>query len=253
MDIQEEAKSAAEQYRNVISVNEKIKALKKKVRDGTADIEDATEYASLTGKSLGDILTGQIMVLFPEKITYEEARELIGPVTRENYQSVANYVKAVIRGINQADGLGIAALVSGYPENRVEGLAKALENMTVVSKEIMKLWQSFETLSMSTVDDSVRKNIDFRNKLGFEVSVIREFHPEETIQSKHHGKGMWECPWCKSVAGVYNYEDVKDTGNDVWRRHNGCHCVITYKSSEKTDVIYNGMRARAPDNNTSRR
>ena len=36
------------------------------------------------------------------------------------------------------------------------------------------------------------------------------------------------CDWCEEVAGTYDYFEVKDKGNDVWRRHLGCQCDIEF-------------------------
>ena len=36
------------------------------------------------------------------------------------------------------------------------------------------------------------------------------------------------CKWCQSLEGTYRYEDVSGSGNDVWRRHKNCKCLIVY-------------------------
>ncbi|MDY6064944.1 MAG: DUF4258 domain-containing protein, partial [Finegoldia sp.] len=42
------------------------------------------------------------------------------------------------------------------------------------------------------------------------------------------------CKWCRSLAGTYFYNEVKATGNDVWRRHRSCRCyVIDYHPGKK--------------------
>lgn len=65
------------------------------------------------------------------------------------------------------------------------------------------------------MDDFVRENADFQYKAGL----------SPTIERKTTGKC---CAWCSNLAGSYPYEDVKDKGNDVFRRHKNCHCQILY-------------------------
>ncbi len=36
------------------------------------------------------------------------------------------------------------------------------------------------------------------------------------------------CAWCSRIAGRYDYEDVRDKGNDVFRRHERCRCTVDY-------------------------
>lgn len=69
--------------------------------------------------------------------------------------------------------------------------------------------------SQSIVDDTVKVNADFHFKNGFTPKIIRQTR----------GKC---CAWCEKLVGVYEYEKVKDTGNDVFRRHRHCDCTVEY-------------------------
>ena len=40
------------------------------------------------------------------------------------------------------------------------------------------------------------------------------------------------CDWCAKLAGTYPYADVRDIGNDVYRRHRSCRCCIVYDPGE---------------------
>ena len=46
------------------------------------------------------------------------------------------------------------------------------------------------------------------------------------------------CAWCDKLAGVYDYESVKDTGNNVFRRHRHCRCIVNYvpEKGKRQDV-----------------
>ena len=40
------------------------------------------------------------------------------------------------------------------------------------------------------------------------------------------------CEWCNRLTGVYDYEAVSDTGNDVFRRHKHCRCTVEYDAGD---------------------
>ncbi len=76
-----------------------------------------------------------------------------------------------------------------------------------------------DNFSQSIVDNAVRQNADFQWKSGLEPKIVR------TAEYKC-------CKWCSNLEGSHRYEDVKDTGNDVFRRHNNCRCKVTYVPSK---------------------
>ena len=45
------------------------------------------------------------------------------------------------------------------------------------------------------------------------------------------------CKWCRGLAGVYNYDEVKDKGNDVFRRHANCRCQVIYDPSNGSKKV----------------
>ena len=55
----------------------------------------------------------------------------------------------------------------------------------------------------------------------------------EVIETYKSSESIWQlffnaCKWCQSLEGTYRYEDVSDSGNDFWRRHRNCRCLIVY-------------------------
>ena len=250
MELRNEAAKLEREFAADVRKDEKLSALYKKVRDGTATTEDATEFASLSGKKMAERIRKRLLELYPEKkVSYEDITELLPPTEKRNYKNIAELYKAVQAKLNRLNGLELNAAAADYPEDRYDGINRLISEMDDIEEEFRSAELKMENASMSTVDDSIHENADYHSRLGLKTIVIREFHPEETDQSAHHDKGYWECPWCKEMEGTYDYDEVKDAGNDVWRRHDGCHCVITYKSEKKTDVVYNGIKPRAPDRN----
>lgn len=79
---------------------------------------------------------------------------------------------------------------------------------------------------MSIVDDSVKNNADFHYKTGLRPKIIRITD----------GRC---CEWCSKLAGSYDYEKVRNAGNDVFRRHRNCGCIVAYDPDDGTKRIQN--------------
>ena len=62
-------------------------------------------------------------------------------------------------------------------------------------------------------DQYVEANVKFRSRAGMKEVIIR----------RQLGKC---CKWCADLAGIYEYGDHPD---DVFRRHDNCKCMVTYK------------------------
>ena len=70
-------------------------------------------------------------------------------------------------------------------------------------------------------DQYVEANVKFRSKAGMKEVIIR----------RQLGKC---CKWCADLAGIYEYGNHPD---DVFRRHDNCKCMVTYKDEDGyTDV-----------------
>lgn len=70
-------------------------------------------------------------------------------------------------------------------------------------------------------DQYVEANVKFRSRAGMKEVIIR----------RQLGKC---CKWCADLAGIYEYGDHPD---DVFRRHDNCKCMVTYKDEDGyTDV-----------------
>lgn len=100
-------------------------------------------------------------------------------------------------------------------DDRISGIIEALVNADGYEL-VQNLFEvAIQTYAKHIVDNCVRQNADFHYKSGLSPKIIR------TTSGK-------TCKWCQSLAGVYKYEDVKGTGNDVFRRHANCDCLVVY-------------------------
>ena len=66
------------------------------------------------------------------------------------------------------------------------------------------------------IDDFVAANVDMRYSMGIRSVIIRQMMANC-------------CDWCKGLAGVY---DAKDVPKDIYRRHDNCKCLVTFRSEK---------------------
>lgn len=83
------------------------------------------------------------------------------------------------------------------------------------------LGEPVSNLCHAFYDQYVEANVKFRSRAGMKEVIIR----------RQLGKC---CKWCADLAGIYEYGDHPD---DIFRRHDNCKCMVTYKDeSGYTDV-----------------
>ena len=81
------------------------------------------------------------------------------------------------------------------------------------------LGEAVVNFTQSVIDAAVKENADFHLKAGLRPKIRR------TSTGKC-------CEWCNRLTGVYDYEAVSDTGNDVFRRHKHCRCTVEYDAGD---------------------
>ncbi len=86
---------------------------------------------------------------------------------------------------------------------------------------------SFCNVGQSFYDKYVEANVNFRSKLGMKEVIIRR-------QLGHC------CEWCASLAGIYNAWNMPaDIHDNIYRRHRNCRCLVTYKSEDGYQDVWN--------------
>lgn len=93
---------------------------------------------------------------------------------------------------------------------------KSFENIisNILGEPVSNLCHAF-------YDQYVEANVKFRSRAGMKTVIIR----------RQLGKC---CKWCADLAGIYEYGNHPD---DVFRRHDNCKCMVTYKDEDGyTDV-----------------
>ena len=120
------------------------------------------------------------------------------------------------KAIDEAQGIGIRAVPAPYPERRVSDLfykAGAPDATFEGARQLIE--RAIPTITQAFHDDHIRHNAEQRYRAGMAPKIVR-----------HAAAGC--CRWCAGLGGIYDYEDVRDTGNDVFRRHENCRCSVEY-------------------------
>lgn len=194
-------------------LQDKLFALKNK----KASYKDANEFAEELGKILAEIFKDKIKTedLPDGKMFYNIAQRIVDPNMHLTFDMVGDYSRDVQALLNQEAGISIAALKADINQDRIDKIVEKVSSYDSYDDGKWLLDEPIVNFTQSIVDSTIRKNADFHYKLGFKPKIVRR-----------EVGGC--CKWCKDKAGVYDYESVKNTGNDVFRRHRYCRCTVDY-------------------------
>lgn len=210
-------KKIQEEFHKNCSSNKELQEISKKVADGTANCEDLENYAIAAGEMLAKAMHDNVSgVILPDgKMYYNIASRIMPPNLEECYAMVADIAEGIYGILNEKAGIHIKALRPDLNKDRIDGLVNYVSNADQYEDVRKSTEQSMVTFSQSVATDAVHKNADFQYKAGLTPKIRRR------------AEGNC-CKWCQSLEGTYDYADVRNTGNDVWRRHRDCRCEVTY-------------------------
>lgn len=204
-------------------LQDKLFALKNK----KASYKDANEFAEELGEILAETFKDKIKTedLPDGKMYYNIAQRIIDPNMHMTFDMVGDYSRDVQALLNQKAGISIAALKADINQDRIDKIVEKVSRYDSYDDAKWLLDEPIINFSQSIVDSTIKKNADFHYNLGLKPKIVRR-----------EVGGC--CKWCKDKAGVYDYESVKDTGNDVFRRHRYCRCTVDYvpDKSRRQDV-----------------
>ena len=206
-----------EAFRKEYDLSGEIQGLLGKVKNGTATYREAQQYALEVHKITGSIWRDYVSSegLPDGRMYYNIASRLIPSSLDENYQLVADYTETVQQALNQKASIGLKAQRPAKNQDRIDGLVEMAAEAEAYDDIKATLDSGMENFVQNIVDESVRINAGFQASAGLEPKVIRSVNRPC-------------CKWCAQLAGVYDYDDVYEDGNDVWRRHRNCDCLIEY-------------------------
>lgn len=203
---------------NELFENDKaIQSLYEAIKNGTATYYDANEFAikvgGLMSKSFREFI--DVNSLPDGKFYYNIAKRIFEPMLSTDHDLVADYCVEVQKLLNQSAKIGMNPIKPAINDDRVRGIIDKVSNADKLEDVEFMLDEPIINFSQSVVDDSVKANADFQYRSGLKPKIVR------TVMGNC-------CKWCRNIAGTYDYYEVSDTGNNVFRRHAYCRCTVTY-------------------------
>lgn len=202
-----------------------IRSLYRRVADGKATYAEVQTLAQRASVICSEVL----MDYAPEADFAEWARELVTPSLTQMHGLIDDVAQQVQTHLNRVAELGIKAQSVPVDAERIGGIASALEAAEDTAQAESLLRRTSENYARHVGDEAVRRNAAFQSRAGLKPTIRR------TSAAKC-------CAWCAEVAGTYDYADVSQQGDNVWRRHLDCRCLITYIAPGRTETVLNYRR-----------
>ncbi len=224
-------------FRKKFKESSKIETVYEKIKAGTATYADADEFAIETGEILSQALQEHIYsdALPDGRMYYNIAQRILQPSMENNYNLTADTSMQVQSIINKANGIGIKAVKPELNQDRIDGIVNIVSETENFDDVSYMFKEAIVNFTQSIVDDAVRANADFQYKAGLSPKIRR------TVRGNC-------CEWCANLAGTYEYKKVSDTGNDVFRRHKYCRCLVEFDDgSGKVQNVHTKKRSDKDD------
>lgn len=216
MDVEKLLQQILNRYANGKADSRKLNAVARKVAEGLGGYADAQNYAIEAGRLLTDALREYLPEALTDGRLYREFADVLVRTPLETAgRDVAQIATAVQETLNQAAGIGLSAIVPEMNADQVTGIITGICNAPSYENNVLQFLDQVENCLEGYVDDFVHDNANFQYEAGLSPTV-------ERIPT---GKC---CEWCDRLAGIWMYSQVRNAGNDVWKRHNNCHCQIIY-------------------------
>ena len=121
--------------------------------------------------------------------------------------------------INKRQKIGIKVIKPELNKDKVQGIVDITSGKKRFDDIAYMLGDPLINFAQTIVDDTVQANADFQYRAGLSPKIIR------TATGKC-------CEWCDNLEGTYEYENVSDTGNDVFKRHEHCRCMVEHDNGD---------------------
>lgn len=182
-----------------------------------ATYKEANEFAIEVGEILTKAFQQNISsdILPDGKMYYNIAERILTPTLEQNHEIVSAFSQDVQSILNEKVGIGIKPVKPEINQDRIQGIIDIVSGKDKYDDIAYMLGDPIVNFTLAVVDATVRANADFQYKAGLNPKIRR------TSTGKC-------CEWCDKLAGIYNYEEVSDTGNKVFRRHKNCRCLVEY-------------------------
>lgn len=210
-------------FEQAYNKNDLIQHYLKLMREKKSDYKTADRYAMEVGELREKIIMQYLPDISPEDFE-QVAHQVILPQLKDNYEVTTEFTSEVQTQLNQKARLGLKAKKPEFDTDKANGLVDKFSNSETVEEAQSVINQNITTFTKGIVSDAIHDNADMHYNAGLDPVIRRVAF-----------SGC--CKWCTSMAGTYRYEDVKNTGNDVYRFHANCRCHITYDPQDGTRKV----------------
>ena len=203
------------------AISKVLKKYEKYIKQGSVSYETAHDFSlEAYGIAFNEVKkTLRPEVLPDERLYFNIAERTLKPLIEQGCNDIADYCKKVQQQMNHDLGLKIKPSNIPLENDRIDDIVSHAANIEKFDDVIDKIGYSMENLYQHVVDESIRRNADTHYKLGLKPKIIR------IAESKC-------CEWCSNLEGTYDYADVSNKGNDVFRRHRNCRCIVLYEEKK---------------------
>lgn len=200
----------------------RIGTLWKKLTVQGAGYNVAHDYALRVG-----VITGRVLKKYqPTDLAEWDLEDLITGTLGLNHTMVATACAEAQKNINTKAHTGIRPQAPKFDGNRAFGLVEAVKNRGEIGP---LFYDQVTNFSQNVVDQAIKDNAEVQSGAGLHPKIVR------TAEANC-------CQWCEDLAGTYDYDEVRETGNPVWARHDNCRCLIEYVADRRERV--NNYRRR---------
>lgn len=218
MDESKAIEQVAAAYEKLTRQSGHIRALEKKLSEGTITMKEGAELNDLRAKAFGRALSGSVTGI--ERGSREGA--CVG-LLKDRCGDVDELALAAQKTALTRQGLNLTPPTAPFEEDRARKIGRSLEDDTVPDETIQRRARSAtETMLRSQYDRDMEKGAETCASAGLRTYIVRDADP-----------GC--CKWCSEAAGRYTYgEEPKD----VYRRHDNCSCTVVYESSRGKQNVW---------------
>ena len=212
-------------FKNYCLKDRRLTQISKRIRDGTANLRDAHDYAEHLGENLSQALVTNLTAdnLPNGTLYYNIAQRTVIPSLEENYNLVNDISKDIQAIADKKAKIGLGAVRADFPTSRINGLIdKMTADNILLEQAINWLREPIVNNSEAFFDDFVKANAEFRTNVGLKATITRSV-----------ASGC--CKWCEELAGTYDYDNAPD---EIYARHEFCRCTVTFQSQKTSQSVW---------------
>lgn len=212
-------------FRSRMMRDKRIAKVSRRIRDGTATLEDAHEYAAAVGENASHALVRNItaQALPDGRFYYNIAQRTVKPLLKTSYELINDAADEIQAVVDRKQKVRLNPVRADFPEGRVDGLIKEIADRTDEPEEALKwLGEPIVNNAEAFADDYMQANAEFRVRSGMRAKITRSAESDC-------------CKWCAALAGSWDYGDEP---KEIYARHEFCRCSVVYTAERKAQNVW---------------